>query len=1051
MPEQDDIRRHVERLEAELASGATFEPLKSSLEAIVDALPDIIYRVDGEGLIVFISEAIRKYGYDPERLVDTSLFDIIHPDDRERARHRVNERRTGERSTRSLELRLITAADDAVEVEVHESDTAAPVVRVEAQGIYATDSPTAEHFLYTQGVARDVSERRRLEASLEEASTQVARSMGQHAVQIRAAYGQLQRQFEERDRRAAESRVLQRVRDEIWRMQSPDELVRVLQTVHDGLLDLELDFHALAVNLIEPEGQPRRTGIYVRGGAESGWYSSVEPEHRRRIESFVAAGEIRYRPDLHVEDALGERERIEAAWGTPVHAVVDLPFDSGTVALNSRRPNAFDSQEIELLEQMASVLAEGFRRARDLEALQANARALEALAAQRQADLERESALGRIRDRVLAMRHLGDLPEAEHWIAELGNLGVPIGGISLQLPGPSPDTFVSYFLRGGSTKATSLSRCPWVGEVWESGEPVLVPRERLVELGLAAWKIDCILEMPVPGGGSLAVNRADGGSFDESMIETTAAFASVVAQGVQRLRDFQRLAESEQNYRSLVEKLPIGVMHTATSGRVLYQNPYVSAMLGYTTEELNRISLGDLYVDPEDKRRLMDALRDEGSASLECQLLRKGGGMVWVRGTARAVTDPVTGTRQYQGFLEDATERRVMEGEYARLEEQLRQSQKMEAVGQLTAGIAHNFNNMLQGISGNLQLALLDADEQLAELLEDADQVTHRAADMIRQLMVFARQGIQPSIRPISLGPVIADTIEICRRSFDRKIEILVDGAPDLTVLGDAGLLQQALLSLLINARDALETAAHPTIRISAHGADVQPVVDGRARAVAGFAEVRVSDNGEGMNAATRQRIFDPFFTTKTVDKGTGLGLATVYGIISQHQGWVTCDSEPGKGATFSVFLPVDETATAAPEAVPETDGAEAALKGTLLVIDDEDVVRETTRRLLERLGYRVLLAADGAHGLLLFREQIEAVQLVLLDLSMPEMSGREVLAQLRHLRPDIRVLIFTGYSSEVGDVEGADGIVEKPFTVRELTGKIQALLTDGAAAGANG
>ena len=443
MSDGNEIRQHIDDLEAELRSETALAPLEETLSSIVSALPDIVYRLDAEGKIVFISDAIRDYGYDPSALAGRSMLDLVHPADRNRAEYRINERRTGGRSTRSLELRLTTADSEAVSFELNETTTdgeadgaggaggdPGATLLVDAEGVYASQDPQADTFQYTQGVARDITQRKLLDEALDQARQAMLERMATHSEQIGAAYDQL-------------------------------------------------------------------------------------------------------------KEGLGEA------------------------------------------------------------------------------------------------------------------------------------------------------------------------------------------------------------------------------------------AASEERYRSLVENLPVGVTHTTLYGDVLYQNPYARAMLGYTVEELSQVKAEDLYANPQDRAELLRTLAEREVHSFEYEMRRKGGRTIWVRGTTRVIKDEHGMPIEYHSFIEDVTDRRLMEQEYVRLEEQLRQAQKMEAVGQITAGIAHNFNNLLQGITGNLQLALLDAPEELKRLLEDADEVTGRAAEMVHQLMIFSRQGLQPSNRTISIWPVVSTTIEMCRRTFDKRIELV--------------------------------------------------------------------------------------------------------------------------------------------------------------------------------------------------------------------------------------------------------------------------------------
>jgi signal transduction histidine kinase len=385
-------------------------------------------------------------------------------------------------------------------------------------------------------------------------------------------------------------------------------------------------------------------------------------------------------------------------------------------------------------------------------------------------------------------------------------------------------------------------------------------------------------------------------------------------------------------------------------------------------------------------------------------------------------------TRELQ---EEIDERRRAEAEKTRLEEQLRQAQKLEAVGQLSAGIAHNFNNLLQAIMANIDLAEMKGPEKVQAYLKDADAAATRGAELVRQLMLFARAGTrEPCFQEVDLGAIIANTASLCRRTIDRRIELEVEIAPHLPrVRADAGQLEQVLLNLYLNARDALEEVERPVPRIRTRARLTRQVPPGEAGA-RDFVLIEVSDNGTGMDPQTRERVFEPFFTTKEVGKGTGLGLAMVYGILQQHGGWIECQSEKGRGTAFSLYLPSGaETGDQAPAEVESglRPGTE-----TLLIIDDEELVRLSAVRFFAELGYRVLEAEDGQRGLEIFDRQGE-VDLVLLDLSMPGLSGKEVFDRLKAQAPWLKVILFTGYAFDRREFEGVADIVEKPFALRQL------------------
>ena len=345
------------------------------------------------------------------------------------------------------------------------------------------------------------------------------------------------------------------------------------------------------------------------------------------------------------------------------------------------------------------------------------------------------------------------------------------------------------------------------------------------------------------------------------------------------------------------------------------------------------------------------------------------------------------------------------------LEEQLLHAQKMEAVGQLTAGIAHNFNNMLQAIMGNLSLALNDVAPAQRPFLQEALTSSERAAAMIRQLVLFARKGGPAMRRPVDLLHAVEQVASICRRTFDHRIYLWTQlPAEPVAVQGDAGQLEQALLNLCLNARDAMDNMDRPARlevvvdQVATGNVNAPPYLHSLPQA---YARIRVMDNGSGMDEAVQARIFEPFFTTKSVDNGTGLGLSTVYAILRDHQGWIECESQPGSGTSFTLYLPILPEGLPLPLAKPAVLAQERGTE-TLLLVDDEDLVRTTVARMLRRLGYQVLEATGGAEGLEIFARCREHIALVLLDLSMPEMPGQEVYDRLLTLAPTLKILVGT-------------------------------------------
>ncbi len=391
------------------------------------------------------------------------------------------------------------------------------------------------------------------------------------------------------------------------------------------------------------------------------------------------------------------------------------------------------------------------------------------------------------------------------------------------------------------------------------------------------------------------------------------------------------------------------------------------------------------------------------------------------------------------------------EQKQARLEEQLQQSQKMEAIGQLAGGVSHDFNNLLTGIIGNLNLAEMKAPPELHKFLMNAKNAADRAANLVQQLLAFSRKSIV-ELKPVDLNRVVDEVSRLAQQIIDRRIEIAVDSDKNIPkVYADSTQINSVLMNLCINARDAIQEIIqgyqYPDRRDDKFIIQIRTGIrqvqkdDVQMESVvpAQYVHLSVQDNGIGMNEDTQRRIFEPFFTTKEVGKGTGLGLASVYGIITQHQGWIETDSVVGKGTTFSIYLPAREKE----RGEENTNNMKNVTKGeeTILFIDDEELIRNLAQSALENYGYRVLLASNGEQALKIFKDEKERIDLIILDLSMPELSGREVLERIRSMDKEIKVIVSSGYSDS-SQIEplmqyGVAEFITKPYRPAYLANKI--------------
>lgn len=514
----------------------------------------------------------------------------------------------------------------------------------------------------------------------------------------------------------------------------------------------------------------------------------------------------------------------------------------------------------------------------------------------------------------------------------------------------------------------------------------------------------------------------------------------VVTDITEHKRSEQELIKSEERYRDLVENAHDIIYSQDLQGRYTSMNQAGAQITGYTVEEALALNI-DQTVAPEflakSREMLRRKLEGDDVTAYEMEIVAKDGHRITVEANTKLVFQdgvPVG----VQGIARDVTERKL-------LEEQLRQSQKMEAIGQLAGGVAHDFNNLLTAINGYSGLALqrIDENHPLRGYLEEIKKAGDRAANLTRQLLAFGRKQILQPL-PINLNDVVADMNKMLRRLIGEDIVLTATLDSELKrIKADPGQIEQVLMNLVVNARDAMPQGGNLTIETASVELD-QDYADRHVGVVPGkFVMLAVSDTGTGMDEATQAKIFDPFFTTKEKGKGTGLGLSTVYGIIRQSGGSIWVYSECGHGTTFKVYLPqmaIEPQRAEAIVALPEPRGVE-----TILLVEDEDVVRGLAKQILEQSGYKVLAAARGAEAIGLCQQSVDPIHLVLTDVVMPEISGKEVADRLRELRPGVRVLFMSGYTDAAivhhGVLDSNIEFIQKPFTPVALIRKVREVL----------
>ena len=510
----------------------------------------------------------------------------------------------------------------------------------------------------------------------------------------------------------------------------------------------------------------------------------------------------------------------------------------------------------------------------------------------------------------------------------------------------------------------------------------------------------------------------------------------------ERVKAETALRDSEEKYRRLFEESKDMIYMTTPAGKFLDINPAGVSLLGYgSKEELLQTDVREAYLNREDRDRFLQIMFSEGFVrDLELQLKRKDGEILSILITSTAIRDPSGAITALRGIVHDITERR-------RLELQLFQSQKMESIGTLAGGIAHDYNNILSGILGyaSFMREKIDVSHPFFSYIDIIQRGAKRAAELTSKLMAFARNGSY-DLKPVNINRVVVETLGIIERTFEKSIEVksvLADGLPTVEI--DPVHIQQVLMNLVVNARDAMPDGGRLIVETGIRtfsGLQIRRDIEG---AEGTYVVVSVEDSGQGMDKSLMLRIFDPFFTTKEKGRGTGLGLSMVYGVVRNHGGFVRVYSEPGHGSAFRVYLPVSGK--------PEISGGEERddreFRGSerILVVDDEEDIRTFLGEIFKEYGYQVELAENGRDAVTLYGEKKGRIDLVILDMIMPKMGGRETFLKLKEIDPRVRVLLSTGYSQNgnaqeiIG--EGMMGFIQKPYQVNELLSKVR-LILDG-------
>jgi two-component system, cell cycle sensor histidine kinase and response regulator CckA len=503
-------------------------------------------------------------------------------------------------------------------------------------------------------------------------------------------------------------------------------------------------------------------------------------------------------------------------------------------------------------------------------------------------------------------------------------------------------------------------------------------------------------------------------------------------------RAMEALRASESRYRGLVQNATYGMLWVTADGDLLAVNPAFVRMLGYDSAE-EVMAIGNttaLFRDPSAATKLREKYKATGRVETTVEWKRKDDKIITVRLSGRRVIDPEQNGECAEVIAEDVTERLA-------LEKQLMQAQKFEAIGQLAGGIAHDFNNMIGAIMGWSDIGMEETEEgaRLRRHFQKIHQQAERAAALTRQLLAFARRQILEP-RNIDLNQSVTETLNLLEKVIGSHIDIKTILAPALSLVrADPTQVEQVLMNLCINARDAMPDGGSLLIETALVIFDAEYCAHQPFARPGDYVMLSVTDTGTGMDAATVDRIFEPFFTTKELGKGTGLGLATVYGIVRQHGGFTHVYSELGVGTTFRTYFPAAPLATKSVETVEDTRPVRGGVE-TILVVEDHPGLRELAFETLTNLGYKVILASDGEQGLHEFESRRDQIDLLLLDVVLPKLSGPHIYSRICEIKPDVLVIFATGYSADMASLQNelqkGLPILQKPYSPRNLARKVR-------------
>lgn len=1164
-PTYEELETKIKELETEFQKEQKAEQdireAEMQCKFFMNTLPDIVYRLDKEGNIIQVNKAVEKYGYKIEEVQGSSIFEFVHSEDKEKVQYRINERRTGDRATKDLEVRLFTKEGEEKIVETRAAVVTENFFKVTAEGLYTSDKPAEESFSGTFGVARDITERKRIEDELHselyklKALTNGLDKIGVSIDIVDLDYN-IVYQTEQLIETFGES-AGKRCYEVYMGLDQPCEQCPIEKAIESkSVQSIELKgkderfYHLFSVPFINPDGTIDKVieivqDITERKNAEKSIIEEKEftetavnaltdtffvydPANGKAIRwnrnfnrvtgySDEEIASMKAPDDWYSEEDLKKAEEAIEKTFQEGHAIIEMslitksgktaPTEYSSVMIKDNEGNpkyiiaiGRDITERKKAEEALKESEEKYRNLVDRanDGIIINKDGILRFVNDRAADMmgynveemmnnsfldyvypdERERIINIYKKRLQGM----DVPDiyemgALHKNGEKIDVEINSGIISYE-GNPAVLSFVRditerkkaekellYFQKAVDGSSDAIGMSTPEGKHYYQNEAF----DKLFGLsiqdveGEAGPASTIYADEKVGRDVFETIMRGDSWIGEVEMLNKDKQKISVLLRaysikdendniiglvGVHTdITERKQVEEELQKLASVVRHSSELVNLATLDGKMIFLNDAGSKMLGIDIEDVEKVNIMQVIPDHLQEvvqLELLPELMENRTWEGELQYLNlKTGTLTDVYAVTFTITDPVTGAPLYLANVSlDITDRKKAEEEAKKLQEQLIQAQKMESIGRLAGGIAHDFNNILVSIMGYAELLKMkfnDPSTNENQVVDVIIQEAVRAADLTKQLLGFARGGKYNPI-PLNINSAIEDTVRVLEKIFEKNIKVEYDFENNVnTIEADENQMSQVLTNIIINAKDAMPHGGKlifktENVYFDEEYTKINPEVKSGV-----YVKISITDTGTGMTKEVKNSMFEPFYSTK--GKGTGLGLATVYGIVNNHGGHINVYSEPGEGTIFTLYFHVTDREVKKKEKVAAIIKGEAAI----LVVDDEEHVRDLTEEVLMELGYEVILAKNGKEAIKLYEERKNEIDLVLLDMIMPEMAGRETNLRLRNINPDVRVLLSSGYSqngiaTEILN-EGAVGFIQKPFKIQELSKVINDIL----------